>query len=113
MYREIIKSQYGSEPDNFHVSRVGGALHVDLTYPPWTDAENKGQCRYVVVNQEAVRASDGVRLWYDYDRDGFVIEQNAPTMEPMGDDSSIQVDHWREVFFARSWALTPPEFFND
>ena len=113
MYRRIIESPYGSEPDNFHVSRSDDELHVTLTYPPWTDADNRtGQIRHLVVDQESVRASDGIRVWYDYARDGFVIEQNAPTMEPTGPDSSTDVAHWREVFFAKSWALTPDDVLD-
>lgn len=99
---------------NFHVAKRGDELHVDLTYPPYTDADNKnGKCRHVVVNQESVRASDGIRVWYDFDRDGFVVEQNSPYMREINETSSEQVDSWREVYFAKSWALTSEEFLAD
>lgn len=76
-HQEIHHSEYTGQ-NNFHINVHGNELHVELTYPPRDDAneaEKPGQIRYVVVDQESVRASDGVRLHYDYQRDGFVIEQ--------------------------------------
>jgi hypothetical protein len=78
---------------------------VTLTYPPRTETENPEQARHVVVNQESVRASDGVRLHYDYERDGFVVEQNRLTLRKVGPDSYDSVDNWTEVGFFASWAL--------
>lgn len=95
-HEEIYKSQYGGGPNNFHVTKNGDTLDVELTYPPRSDAENtKNQCRYIFVDQESVRASDGIRLHYDYDRDGWVIEQEPECGE----------DTWVEVAFVQSWAL--------
>jgi hypothetical protein len=104
MFKKIHESEYGDSPLNFHVDKRGDELHVDLTYPPWTDADNKnGQCRYVCVDQEAVRASDGVRLHYDYQRDGFVVEQPRPHMKVTGPNSYDSVTEWIEVGFFESW----------
>jgi hypothetical protein len=101
---KIHESGYGEGPLNFHVSKFGPELSVTLTYPPWTDADNKNdQCRYINVDQESVRASDGVRLHYDYERDGFVIEQPRPRMKKVGPDSYEQVEDWIEVAFCQSW----------
>ena len=102
-YRKIFESEYGESQLNFHVAKSGDELHVDLTYPPWTDADNKnGQCRYVCVDQEAVRASDGVRLHYDYQRDGFVVEQPKPWVELI-DGCYHGREKWIEVGFFPSW----------
>jgi hypothetical protein len=112
-YKRFIESPYGDDPHNFHVAREDDQLHVTLTYPPRTNADNKNnQLRYVVIDQESVRASDGIRVWYCFDRDGYVIEQNDPIMQetPEGPVHAKQVDRWREVFFAKSWALMSPEF---
>lgn len=110
VYRKIIESPYGTAPDNFHLSRHDAELHVTLTYPPRTDADNtKGQIRYVVFDQEATRASDGVRLHYDYERDGFVVEQNKPRLRKTDNDGYAHVDNWTEVGFFQSWALADPE----
>lgn len=103
-YKKYIESPYGDTPDNFHVSRMDAALHVELTYPPYTDADNtKGQLRYIIVDQESVRASDGVRLHYDYDRDGFVVEQNKSRLRRVSDNSYESVDDWIETGFFKSW----------
>jgi hypothetical protein len=107
MYREIIKSQYGNEPDNFHVTRADDELHVTLTYPPWTDADNKGQVRYVVFDQESVRATDGIRVSFDFDRDGYKIEQ-ASRFGFACDDEVCDPD-WQEVAFVQAWGREESE----
>ena len=104
MHKKIHESEYGESPFNFHVSKHGDELHVDMTYPPKTDADNRnGQCRYVCVDQEAVRASDGVRLHYDYDRDGFVVEQPRQRLKKIGKNSYDTITDWIEVGFFQSW----------
>lgn len=104
---KIHESEYGESQNNFHVTKDGDTLRVDLTYPPYTDAENiNGKCRFVYVNQESVRASDGVRLYYDFDRDGFVVEQPKPRLVALGKDSYDTVEDWIEVGFFQSWKLT-------
>jgi hypothetical protein len=109
-YVKLHESQYGEGPQNFHIAKHGDELHAVLTYPPWTDADNtKGQCRYVYVNQEAVRASDGVRLHYDYERDGFVVEQPKPRLRALGGDSYTDEEEWIEVGFFASWAFNNRE----
>jgi hypothetical protein len=109
MYKKIHESEYGESPLNFHVDKRGAEVHVTLTYPPWTDADNKNdQCRYVCVDQEAVRASDGVRLYYDYQRDGFVVEQPRPYMKLI--DGCYHCEQtWIEVGFFESWKFDRPE----
>ncbi len=75
----IHQSKYGEDPCNFHIAKVGDELQVELIYPPHTPCkEGKGKCKYVCVNQESARATDGVRLWYDYNRDGWVIVSRPP-----------------------------------
>jgi len=105
---KIHESEYGDSPNNFHVARNGNELRVELTYPPYTDAKNEhGKCRYVYVDQESVRASDGVRLHYDYERDGFVVEQPKSRVVALGNKSYTTVEDWIEVGFFESW------HFND
>lgn len=109
----IVESDYGRNSRNFHVAKLGPELHVTLTYPPRTDADNKdNQCRFVVVEQESVRNADGLRLWFDFKRNGWVVEQNAPTMDAF-DGGHRHTDHWQEVFFAPAWGSTAPEYFDD
>lgn len=106
--KPIHESEYGQSPMNFHIAKHGDQLHVTLTYPPWTDADNTNdQCRYIHVNQEAVRASDGLRLHYDYQRDGFVVEQKKPYWVKRPDGVYEDAEEWIEVGFFKSWQ------FND
>jgi hypothetical protein len=104
LFKKIHESEYGKGPMNFHVTKSDDTLNVTLTYPPWTDADNKNnQCRYIHVDQEAVRASDGLRLHYDYDRDGFVVEQPRTRLIATGKNSYEEQDEWIEVGFFQSW----------
>ena len=103
----IHQSKYGDDPCNFHIAKVGDELQVELIYPPHTSRkDDSGKCKYVCVNQESARATDGVRLWYDYNRDGWVIEQ-ASTFQWADDDKVLDHD-WREVAFVKSWAREFP-----
>lgn len=104
MYKKIHESEYGGGPLNFHVDKLDDVLNVDLTYPPYTNADNhNNQCRYIKVNQESVRASDGFRTYYDFERDGFAIEQPQIRLVCTGPDSFEEPEDWIEVAFIQSW----------
>lgn len=106
-FQKIYESDYGV--NNFHVTRRGDELDVTLTYPPYTDADNTNEkCRYITVDQESVRASDGIRLYYDFYRDGFVIQQ-ASTFSWSMDDNVCDPD-WKEVAFVQSWGREKTEY---
>jgi hypothetical protein len=62
--------------------------NIDLAYP-----RNEGAVNCLEIELVDVRASDGLRILYDFDRDGWSIQQ--PDNE----------DNWREVSFHHSWAL--------
>lgn len=111
-YRKIIESEYGDGENNFHIAKSGDTLKVELTYPPWRcDGNDHNQCRYIYINQESVRASDGIRVHYDYERDSFVVEQPKPTIEWLSEnDRMVSVatgEEWIEVGVFESWR------FND
>lgn len=113
-HKIIHDSPYGKTPYNYHLRQSADHLYVDLTYPPYTDDANDDpiQVRYVVVNQESVRASDGVRLSYDYARDGWVIEQASTFQWEAGDDECDP--DWQEVAFVESWAREQkPDFLRE
>lgn len=93
---EIHESDYRNE--NYHVDRYGQELHVTLTYPNVSN----GGALFVVFDQESVRASDGIRISYDYDRDGYKIEQ-ASIFQWEIDDEVCDPD-WEEVAFIQAWA---------
>ena len=89
--------------DSIDVSTHADEAHITVMYPNNPDSIIK----HVVVNQCSVRASDGLRLHYDYERDGFVIEQ-ASKWEWDADDDVCDPD-WQEVAFVQSWARESDE----
>jgi hypothetical protein len=74
----------------------GRVLFMDLWYPRVGDNVNEIQ-----LGLMDVRASDGIRISYDHDRDGWVIKQGSvwefPAEGPCDED-------WQEVTFIQSWA---------
>ena len=48
-----------------------------------------------------VRAADNIRISYDYDRDGWVVEQSS-IFEWDADDEECDED-WQEVAFVKAW----------
>lgn len=86
------------------VAVLGDTAHIDLWYP-----RLDGKTKYVEVGLVDVRATDGIRISYDFERDGWVVEQNAPTWVDKGSHLDTQ-DNWTEVAFCGAWALEPPEY---
>jgi hypothetical protein len=78
-------------------SRSGDELHIDLWYPRNQDALIKS----LVVGLMDVRAADSIRISYDFDRDGWKIEQ-ASTFSWDADDAVRDPD-WQEVAFVKAW----------
>lgn len=72
-------------------------LFVDIQYPRSPDA----QVKKIEVNLEDVRAADGIRISYDFDRDGWVIEQ-ASIFEWEEGETDFDMD-WQEVAFVQAW----------
>jgi hypothetical protein len=109
MYKKIHESEYGDSPHNYHVTQHDDTLDVQLTYPPWKDSDNPGKrkVRFVTFDQEAVRASDGIRIHYDYERDGYVIEQPRPRLVGTAKKNSYEeATDWIEVGFFGAWAAS-------
>ena len=110
-YHKITESEYGDSPNNYHIHRDYSTINVTLTYPLRDNSQEKTikGCRYIFVNQESVRASDGVRLHYDYERDGWVIEQASrfswtEKEVDAAEAKCLPLDSdWQEVAFVRSW----------
>jgi hypothetical protein len=74
----------------------GDEVHIDLWYPRMDD-----QPTYVCVGLMDVRAADDIRISYDFDRDGWRIEQ-ASTFKWPADDDVCDPD-WQEVAFVQAW----------
>lgn len=69
---------------------IKGSKFLDWVYPEIYDNPD-----YLEISLIHTRASDGIRVKYESERDGFIIEQ------PVWKDGLI-VD-WTEVYFAKSW----------
>lgn len=70
-------------------------LCVEMFYPRQEDEPN---C--VEIDLIDVRASDGIRVRYDFERDGWVIEQ--PTKFEWKVDEQVDFG-WKESAFVPSW----------
>ena len=82
------------------INEYGNTMHVEFAYP----RQNK-KIQHIEIGLSDVRASDGIRVRYDFERDGYVIEQ--PILKATKKDGYTQCDdEWHEVFFAKSWILS-------
>lgn len=75
----------------------GNTIEVRLEYP-----RIEGRAKFVEVQLEDVRAADSIRISYDFDRDGHVIEQASRFEWPAEDE--VCDPNWQEVAFVRAWA---------
>lgn len=75
---------------------VSDTIRVELWYPQVREE------KFVTIDLIDVRANDGIRIHYDFDRDGWVIEQ--PTKLAWGVDEEPN-PHWKKVAFIQAWAL--------
>jgi len=78
------------------VCRRDETLCVDFWYPRSDDA-----AKFIQIGLIDVRAADDIRVSYDFDRDGYLIEQPTATEEQFIEDGDWR---WREVAFVPSWA---------
>jgi hypothetical protein len=81
-----------------HITYHGGdTLNVEFWYPRNEDEPIK----FIEVGLTEVRAADNIRISYDFDRDGWKIEQ-ASTFSWLGNDPVCDQD-WQEVAFVQAW----------
>lgn len=74
---------------------------VGLLYP-----RTEGSASAIEVSLCDVRAADSIRVSYDFERDGWKIEQ-ASVFEWEPDDEVCDPD-WQEVAFVQAWARQRP-----
>ena len=84
--------------------RKQDAIQIRLEYP------RSRPIKYINIDLIDVRASDGIRISYDFDRDGWVIEQ--PTVLSWDGDDKICDPKWREAAFIQSWQFFPDEEYK-
>ena len=76
--------------------RVGDVVFATLWYP-----RTETRTRYVNVGLTDVRAADEIRISYDFERDGYKIEQASIFQ---WDPSDMVMDRdWQEVAFVEAW----------
>jgi len=80
---------------------VGRLLKVELIYP--TAGKNVNE---IEIDLCCTRAADGIRISYDYERDGWVVKQ-ASTFSWKADDKVMDED-WQEVAFIQAWGRKKP-----
>lgn len=82
--------------DEAQVSRDGATIVTNFWYP-----RNEGHVTHIQVGIYDVRAADDIRIHYDFDRDGYAIEQ-ASTFEWEEGDTKMDMD-WQEVAYVQAW----------
>lgn len=83
--------------DEIAVDRRGDTIHVDWMYPGVED-----NATHLQLGMCHVRAADDIRIRYDFDRDGWSVEQSK-WFEWDADDEECDPD-WQEVAFIKAWA---------
>jgi len=71
-------------------------VYIDLEYPRTPERQS-----IIEVGLMDVRAADNIQISYDFERDGWVIKQDAFEEIPCGSES---LDDWQEVAFIRACA---------
>lgn len=80
----------------------GDELHLNLVYPTLGGNINK-----LVVGLEHVRAADDIRISYDFERDGWKVEQASKFAWGPDDTTNCDPD-WQEVAFVQAWGRERP-----
>ncbi len=81
-----------------------GVIRCTLLYP------RTGGPFAVEVDISETRASDGIRIEYDFARDGYVIMQPTKLSGRADEDPE---EGWREVAFVQSWHFIDEQKKND
>lgn len=83
------------------VSIRGDTASLDIWYP------SVNEVKYLRVGLMCVRAADDIRISYDYERDGWKIEQASRFGWHVNDP--VCDEDWQEVSFVRAWARQESE----
>jgi hypothetical protein len=82
--------------ETYEVHDRGKTLSVELWYPRVED----GRPNAVEVGLCDVRAADSVRLYYDFERDGWAIQQATRFRWEADEEPDPK---WTEVAFVQAW----------
>lgn len=93
----------------WEVKTSGDTCHVEFNYPD----RNKNQ--YLEIGLCDVRGADGLRISYDFNRDGWVVKQastfcwgDGEDGYPEWDENSDNNEDWQEVAFIQAWGRKKP-----
>lgn len=83
-------------------------IHVEVEYPRHNEIDT------VQIGLSDVRASDDIRVKYDFERDGWVILQPRGYHPKVDEDSYDYEEEWIESAFCQAWRyeLEEEERFN-
>ena len=82
--------------DESNINETKSTFSVDLWYPRVND-----NIKYIEVGLMDVRAADNIRISYDFERDGYKIEQASIFQWEAGDIECNE--DWQEVAFIQAW----------
>lgn len=88
--------------DNIEAN-VGDEVTIRLTYP------RSSRHKYFLVELADVRCGSLIRLSYDFDRDGWMIEQDKNESDHFEQDINDCIEDWAEVAFIPSWQFETHE----
>lgn len=88
--------------EGYEVRRRGNTVKLDLMYPGINDNPT-----HVEVDMCHVRATDSIRISFDFPRDGWKIEQASTFSWELGDE--VCDPDWQEVAFIKAWAREKPD----
>lgn len=80
-----------------------GVLCIDIEYP-----RNEGNIQSLEIGLSDVRAADSIRVSYDFDRDGWKIEQASKFSWDNPEAPDFGDADWKEVAFIKAWARETP-----
>ena len=78
------------------VAIIKDTAHIEIWYP------RDRLIKFVEVGLIDVRAADNIRISYDFDRDGWKIEQASVFQWEINDEECDE--DWQEVAFVQAWA---------
>ena len=85
--------------------------NFEFLYPPYETEPVGEKVRYLTVGISTVRASDGIRIHYDFERDGYSIEQ--PQQLAWSADGKVCDEKWTETAFVQSWHFEKEQEENE
>ncbi len=89
----------GPQPVELQRIEAQGPVEVELLYP-----SNSEPSWPVEIGLTHVRAAPNIRVRYDFDQDGWVVEMEVCWFSE-GDEAMEPEDAWRQVGFFQSWEL--------